>query len=92
MHVNLYFNEVILEILGIFYTKNNFVSSKYFWWETLSSNLSLSYIYIFMYKILLGKSWAYLCLVSAYYFIICKFPRLIFLLVVLNYIFQCLVI
>ena len=92
MHANLYFNEVILEILGIFYIKNNFVSSKYLWWETVSSNLSLSYIYIFMYKILLGKSWAYLCLVSAYYFIICKFPRLIFLLVVLNYIFQCLVI
>ena len=56
MHVNLYFNEDILESLGIFYIKNDFVSSKYLSGETLSSNLSLSYIYIFMYKILLGKS------------------------------------
>lgn len=37
-----------------------------------------------MYQILLSKSWAYLCLVSAYYFIIYKFPNTIFLLVVLN--------
>lgn len=45
-----------LRFWGFFYIKNDFVSSKYLSGETLSSNLSLSYIYIFMYKILLGKS------------------------------------